>query len=316
MGRKVEYDITAMLNRGMILTAVLILALSFTGCGAKRLNKQKPDVKSIIWQQNDQFVRIEGQDHDSILATANNHPATFSANLIRKTLGSLQVQFEGNEKPVAVFSPDELEILGEAVSQGLAQAGPHEDITFTIAGFHQGRSARTISTCRLFIENDRLNLIIGTLHGEYSENMDRSRHPLVTGSRKYTPATTDWTIVPRPGVKYKTNGAITSDVITRRDWLILNPTAQTFREAAQIWEDSVQFEAQQQEIHQKLEKMERSIEQMRQNPTPGTPMAAPAGPMQVDKIEQRLQILQQLKNKGLINDDDFRAKKQEIIDSI
>lgn len=322
MGRKAVFGITATLNRCMILTAVLILALSLAGCGAKLLNNKESTVKSIIWQQHDQFVRIEGQDRDSILVPANDHPATLSANLIRKTLGSLEVQFEGEAKPVPVFSQDELEILGEAVSRGLAQAGPDEDITFAIAGIHQGHTARTISTYRLFIENDRLNLIIGTLHGEYAENIDRSRDPLVPGSRKYTPpnqrqSTTGWTIVPRTGMKYKTNGAITSDVVTRQDWLILKPTADTFREAAKIWEDSVQFEAQQQEINQKIEAMERSIEQMKQTSTTDTPMAAPApvGSMGLGKIEQRLQILQQLKNKGLINDDDFRSKKQEILDS-
>jgi len=322
MACKAVSGITATLNRYMILTTVLILTLALAGCGAKLLRNKESDVKSVIWQQQDQFVRIEGQDRDSILVPANDHPAAISANLIRKTLGSLEVQFEGEENPVPVFSQDELEILGEEVSRGLAQAGPHEDITFAIAGTHRGHAARDISTYRLFVENDRLNLIIGTLHGKHTENSDRSGYPLVPGSRQYIPldqrqTTTGWTIVPRAGMKYKTNGAITSDILTRPDWLILNPTAETFREAAKMLEESSQFEAEQQEINQKIEAMQRSIEQMKQTSTTGTPMAAPVpvAPMAVDKIEQRLQILQQLKNKGLINDDDFRAKKQDILDS-
>lgn len=316
MRRKAVSGKTATLYGCMMLTAVMLLSLS--GCGANLLKSEKPDVKSVIWNHQDQFVRIESQDRDSIMVAANDHPANLSPNLIRKTLGSLEVQFEGVEKPVPVFSQEELEVLGEAVSKGLAQAGEDEDITFAIAGIHKGQAEPEISTCRLFINNDQLNLIIGTLHEKYTVNMDRSRHPLVPGSRKYAPHTTNWTIAPRTGMKYKTNGALTSDVVTRYDWLIMNPTPDTFREAAQIWENSAQFESEQQKIQQKIQKMEQSIEQMKQTSATGAPVTAPApaGPMELNKIEQRLQILQQLKDKGLINDDEFRSKKQDILDSI
>jgi hypothetical protein len=305
---------TAMLYGVMIISTVL--ALSLAGCGANLQKSANSNVKSVIWTNQDQFVRIESQDRDTIMVASNDHPANLSANLIRKTLGSLEVTFEGEENPVPVFSPEELEILGDTISHGLAQAGPDEDITFATAGIHQGQTAPEMSTYRLFITDDRLNLIIGTLHEKHTENIDRSRHPLVPGSRKYTRRTINWTIAPRIGMKYKTNGAITSDVVTRYDWLILNPTPDTFREAAQIWEDSAQFESEQQKIQQKIQKMEQSIEQMKQTSASGAPLAAPAGPMGLNKIEQRLQILQQLKDKGLINDDEFRSKKQEILDSI
>lgn len=318
---KAVFGMPATLNRCVIVTVVL--ALSLAGCGTSLLNNKKADVKSVIWEQQDQFVRIESQDRDSILISGNDHPAKLSANLIRKTLGSLEVQFEGEEKPVPVFSPEELDILGETVSRGLAQAGPHEDITVAIAGIHMGSAVPEISTYRLFLENDRLNLIIGTLHQKYAETSGRGKYAPMLASRKYTPpnergTTTGWAIVPRIGVQHKTNGALANDVVTRYDWLILNPTPETFREAAQMWEDSAQFESQQQEMQQKIQKMEQSIEQMKQNSTTGAPAAAPASdePMGLNKIEQRLQILQRLKNKGLINEEDFRAKKQEILDSI
>lgn len=316
MRRKSVLGKTATLYGIIILTAVL--ALSLAGCGANLPQGEKSNVKSVIWNNQDQFVRIESQDRDSIMVSANDHPAKLSTNLIRKTLGSLEVQFKGEENPVPVFSQEELETLGEPISRGLALAGPNEDITFAIAGIHQGRTSQGISTYRLFVQDDRLNLIIGTLHEKYTENMDRSRVPLIPGSRKYTPHSINWTIAPRVGMKYKTNGAITSDVAIRYDWLILNPSAESFREAAQMWEDSAEFESEQQKMQQKIQKMEQSIEQMKKTSTTGAPIAAPvtAKPMELNKIEQRLEILQQLKNKGLINDDEFRSKKQEILDSI
>jgi hypothetical protein len=318
MGCKAVFGKTATLYGCLILTAVL--ALSLSGCGANLLKDGKSNVKSVIWEHQDQFVRIESQDRDSILVAANDHPANLSANLIRKTLGSLEVRFEGEENPVPVFSPEELEILGEAVSRGLAQADPHEDITFAIAGTHQGNTSQDISTYRLFVEDDRINLIIGTLHEKYTRNPDQSSHPLTPASRKYTPldqrqTTASWRIVPKIGMEYKTNGALTSDVVTRYDWLILNPTPATFREAARMWEDSAQFETEQQKMSQKIEQMQQSIEQMKQTSTTGT-VPSPSAPVELHKIEQRLEILLRLKNKGLIDDDEFRAKKQEILDSI
>ncbi len=321
MEHKTIFGITATLNRSMTLTAVLVLVLFLAGCGGNRLTNKKTDIKAVIWQQQDQFVRIEAQDHDSILMPDNDHPVKLSANLIRKLLGSLEVQFEGKKKPIPVFSQDELEVLGESASLGLAQAGPQEDITFAIAGIHEGHTAPVISTYRLFVKKDLLNLIIGTLHGEYAENIDRVKHPLVPASRKYIPlhqrqTTTSWTIVPHLGMKHKTTGAITSDVSTRPDWLVLNPTPETYREAAQIWEDSAQIDAEQHKINMKIESMQRSIEQMKQTITTGAPMAAPGGSIGLDKIKQRLQVLQELRNSGFISDDEFRSKKQQILDSI
>ncbi len=310
MRHKAVFGKTAMLHGCMIFTA--FLALSLAGCGANLQKGANSNVKSVIWTNQDQFVRIESQDRDSIMVSANDHPAKLSANLIRKTLGSLEVQFQGEEKPVPIFSQEELEILGEPISRGLAQAEPNEDITFAIAGIHQGRTSQDISTYRLFVQDDRLNLIIGTLHQKYTGDMAL----LIPGSRKYTPHSINWTIEPRVGMKHKTNGALTSDVVTRYDWLILNPTPDTFREAAQIWEDSAEFESEQHRMQQKIQKMEQSIEQIKRTSTTGTPMTAPAVPTELNKIEQRLQVLQQLKNKGLINDDEFRSKKQEILDSI
>lgn len=319
MERMTVFGRMVTLNRRVILAASL--ALSLAGCGSNLLNNKEnaeTHVRPAIWQHQHQFVRIESQDRDSILVPANDHPANFSANLIRKMLDSLEVQFEGEAKPVAMFSPAELEILGAAVSRGLAQAGPREDVTFAIAGVHPQSGSRVISTGRLFVEKDRLNLIIGALHEPYPESAAPSGPLFAPGSRKYTApdqgkTTAGWAIMGKIGMQHKTGGAIASDVVTRPDWLILNPTPDTFREATKMWEESAQYQSEQQKMHQKIEEIEQSIEQIKQTPASGAPATA-AGPMELDNIEQRLQFLQQLKNKGLIDDAEFRTKKQELLD--
>jgi hypothetical protein len=343
MGRKVVFTKCKILYGRTILAAVLVLILS--GCGASLLGGNKAEISSVIWEHRDQFVRIESQDRSTTPPPANDHPANLSAERIRNMLGSLDVQFEGDDQPVPVFTFKELEILGEAISSGLAQAGPREDVTFAIAGIHRDfisfSTDRSISTYRAFVENGQFNLIIGTLHEAYVENTERRMYPLIPGSRKYTPPNprrkiVTWQIMPEAGLELKT-----IDGRKRHDWLVLNTNPElwksamaekkeaketakeAFREASEVREESAQLEVEQQRMRSELQEMKQTIEQMKQAPATGVsaPAAAPAAvapaaPTGLEKIEQRLQILQQLKTKGLINDQEYRTKKQEILDSI
>ena len=340
MGRKTVFGKCKALYGRMILSAVLALILS--GCGANLLGGKNAEISSVIWKHRDQFVRIESQDRATTPPPANDHPASLSAEQIRNMLGSLDVQFEKQEKPVPVFTFKELELLGEAISSGLTQAGPREDVTFAITGIHRDfisfSKDRSVSTYRAFVENGQFNLIIGDLHEEYIEATERRLYPLVPGSRKYTPPNprrkiTTWQIMPEAGLKTKT-----IDGRERHDWLVLNTDPQlwksamaekkeaketakeAFREASEVREESAQLELEQQRMRSELQEMKQTIEQMKQAPAASATAPAvaptPAAPAGLDKIEQRLQILQQLKAKGLINDQEFRAKKQEILDSI
>ncbi len=339
MGRKAVFGKRKALFGRTILT--LMLALMLAGCGANLLGGKDAEISDVLWKHRDQFVRIESQDRGAGKPPANDHPATLSVELIRNMLGSLDVQFEDKENPVPVFTTKELELLGEVISSGLAQAGPREDVTFAIAGIHRELVSfskdRSISTYRAFVENGKFNLIIGTLHEEYIENTERRMYPLVPGTRKYTPPNprrkiVRWEIMPEAGLEKKT-----IDGRERQDWLVLdtNPelwksamaekkeakeTAKdAFREASAVREESALIEVEQQKLRQEMQEMQRTIEQLKQAPATGEPTAPPAAPVAptgLDKIEQRLQILQQLKSKGLISDDEFRAKKQEILDSI
>ncbi len=344
MGRKVVFGKRKTLYGRTILAAVL--ALTLTGCGANLLGGKDAETSSVIWKHRDQFVRIESQDRGTTQPPANDHPANLSAKQIRNILNSLDVQFEGDEKPAPLFTLKELEILGDACSAGLAQAGPREDVTFAIAGIHRDLISfskdRSISTYRVFVDNGQLNLIIGTLHQTYAGSTDRRIIPLVPGSRKYTPPNPRrnniaWQIMPEAGLELKT-----IDGRERHDWLVLNTNPQlwksamaekkeaketakdAFREASEVREESAQLEVEQQRMRSELQEMKQTIEQMKQTPAVGAsaPVAAPvaipapAAATGLEKIEQRLQILQQLKAKGLINDQEYRAKKQEILDSI
>jgi len=340
MGQKYLFSIRKNLARRMMLAALATLIL--TGCGCSLSGGGKAESNSVIWKYRDQFVRIEDQGPDNGPVPPNDHPVQLSAEQIRTILGSLDAHFEDEEKPVPLFTYNELEILGDALSTGLATAQPREDVTFAIVGIHREfisfTSDRQYVSGRIFYQDGKLNLLIGRLHENYRANIDRRLYPVETGSRQYTPpdprrpAPSSWKPVSMAGLETPTVAGI-----NRTDWLVLNPDPQlwktalaekkeaketardAFREASEVRESSVQLEAEQQKLKTEMQEMKQAIKEMKQAPATAVPAAATpaaATPTGLKKIEERLQILQNLKSKGLITEEEFRAKKLEILDSI
>jgi hypothetical protein len=328
------------LVRRVALAALATLIL--TGCSGSLLGGGKAEANNVIWKLRDQFVRIEAQDQGSEPTPPNDHPVQLAAEQIRTMLGALDAQFEGEEKPVPLFTYNELEILGDALSTGLATAQPREDVTFAIVGIHREfisfASDLQYVSGRVFYQDGKLNLLIATLHEPYWANIDRRMSPLETGTRKLTApdprkrAPRSWKPVPMAGLETPT-----IEGINRTDWLVLNPDPQlwkaalaekkeaketardAFREASEVRESSVQLEAEQQKLKTEMQEMKQTIEEMKKAPATAAPAAAApaaAAPTGLKKIEERLQILQNLKSKGLITEEEFRAKKLEILDSI
>jgi HAMP domain-containing protein len=331
----------------IIPAAMAFLILS--GCGGSLLGSGKTESENYIWKHRDQFVRIENQGRGNGPIPPNHHPVQLSADQLRTMLGALDAQFESEEKPVPMFTYKELEILGDALSTGLATAQPHEDVTFAIVGIHREfisfTSDRQYVSGRVFYQDGKLNLIIATLHEPYWANVDRRMSPLETGSRKYT-APDPRKTAPRPWKPVAMAGLETPIVagINRTDWLVLNPDTQlwkttaaekkeaketakaAFREASEVRETSAQLETEQQQLRTELEQMKQTIQEMKQAPVKTAPpaaaapapapapAAAPAPGM--SKIEERLDLLKKLKSKGLITEEEYQAKKQEILDSL
>jgi hypothetical protein len=132
--------------------------------------------------------------------------------------------------------------------------------------------------------------------------------------------------------------------IKRNDWLVLTPDPQlwksaiaqrvetketakeAFREASEVRETSAQLETEQQQLRTELEQMKQTIQEMKQAPVKAAPPAAtapapaptPAAATApgMSKIEERLDLLKKLKSKGLITEEEYQAKKQEILDSL
>lgn len=312
----------------------LTLALTILSLACATLDA-RADNNELIWKHRDQYVRLEPQDRGNQPPPPNDHPASLSPEQIQDMLGSLEIHYPKREKMEKLFTYSELTVLQEAVSEALAAAAPGQDVAFATVGVHRGLLSfshdRAVTTGRIFFVDGKLNLIIGQLHEEYDENEDRRMHPFLPGSRKYTPPRSwepakPWEVVPQGGLAMKQQGDI-----ERYDWLVLDPDPElwkavraekqaaketakaAFQEASQVRQESAQVSAEQERLRAEVEALKQQMETLRQAPK-AAPVATPA-PAE-DAIEGRLRRLQSLRDKGLITEEEYQAKRQEIIDSI
>lgn len=315
----------------LVLTLAIMLA-SVTVPDAEAGNQVR------LWKHRDQYVRLESQDRGAQPSGPNDHPVTLAPERIREMLGSLDVRYPKRDKIEPLFTSSELNTLQDAVSMGLAKATAGQDVTFAIVGIHRGLMSfshdRSVTTGRIFFSKGKLNLILGRLHEEYNEEEDRRMHPFVPGRRKYK-APRSWEtekpyeIVKQGGVALKKQGDI-----ERYDWLMLDPdpklwkairaekkaakeTAKAaFQEASQVRQKSAEVSAEQERLRAELESLKKDMRAIKQAPAVVPAATQASRPEAGDSVKVRLRRLKDLRDEELITEDEYRAKRQEILDSL
>lgn len=237
-----------------------------------------------VWQLHDQYVKVEKQDPVAGgQAIANAHPVTITADRLRAILDDLLLRSSG-EKGLQLFNDDELDVLGEHLHAGLMSAGPGEDVTFAVVGQYRafmGLKQRMVTTGRVFAGNGELNIIFGNLHRPLRDNEDRRLLPFLPG-RRSTTASNEGTLVAKEG------GEPFS--LKRSDWVVFpleGPTAPPVEPVAT--------------------KADHAPAASEAKPTP---VRGKAG------IAERLAILNDLHDKRLITDEEYRLKRLEILNEL
>ncbi|MGE4544101.1 MAG: hypothetical protein AB7D06_08330 [Pedobacter sp.] len=317
--------------------AALFLALAIINVSIALPDAQAGTQKS-FWKHRDQYVRLEPQDRGEQPTEQNAHPVTLKPELIRDMLGTLEINYPGRDKREPLFTFAELNILQDAVSQALAAATPKEDVAFAIVGIHRGLVSfshdRSVTTGRIFFSQGKLNLILGRLHEDYDEEEDRRMHPFLPGSRKYkAPRSWEpaepWGVSQQAGVETKKQGDI-----ERYNWLILDPNPKlwqavraekqaaketakaAFQEASQVRQESAQVSAEQERLRAELEALKQDMKSMKQAPSAAPAIVQPAQTEATDSIKIRLRRLKDLRDEELISEDEYQAKRQEILDNL
>jgi hypothetical protein len=218
------------------------------------------------------FVRVEQSEPG---AAENAHPFSISVEALRQRLVQPKVSGSVSMSAVPLFTEEELTEFAAPLAAALAKAGPHEDVVFVVAGnrgLFGAYSPKFYTTGRLFVRNERINLILGQVHERYEGEEWSAR-----GSRKFLPGSraqrvdAGWTVDP----------AGAQQPAGRPDWLLFD--TRTIPVAA---------------------------------PTVPSTSTPPAAESRSSEIENRLRTLQQLKDKGLITDEEYRERRRAILQSL
>lgn len=276
---------------------VLLVAIlgGVAGCASTGTGQAGEVHVSTVWKARDQYVAIEKQDRQKGVApTANAHPADLSVERLRSALESIEAHPTGKDQTVALFKNPELEILGEKIREGLASAAPDEDVTFAVIGHYPAllglMQERKVTTGRVFCLDGKLNIIFGDILRDARDNEDRRLFPLLPGSRTSS-VPGEWMLVAKPdGERF---------ILNRPDWatfplappraLVVPPPVQQPVPGSAVISEKVPPHA-----------------------------ASPEKPGKSGRtsVEERLIILNELRNKNLITDEEYRMKRQEILNEL
>jgi hypothetical protein len=273
--------------RGVLALTLLVMVAS--SCLAM-------DSKRVLWESRDQFVALESIDAVKGGAKIpNQHPADISRERLLDILGSIQVRLEEQSDPIPLFTERSLEVLAPRLEEAFKEAKPDEDVTFAIIGLHLGRQAiakvSKATAGRLFYQGGRLNLIVGKAQYEFNERQERRLYPFTPGNREYT-AEGDWALFPQPGQSAMT--------VLRKDWVAFGND----------WKPTVAA---------------APIENKATGAMPGAVSGAqPAQPTALDKLfsgkagktAERLGVLKELRDKGVITEEEYRSKRLMILNEL
>lgn len=307
----------------LLMILFLPLMLLTSGCSVynsvfnSSSEKAATNSDRTLWHSREQNVRIVKQDIAKSGAGAqNDHPIMLDPGQIRHALASLEVRFTRDGKLVPVFTEAELDVLGSKLSEGLAQAGPNEDITFVIIGQRRAvygiAKQRKVTTGRVFYKDGKLNVIFGKMVADIGEHADFRFDPLSPGSRT-KPVSHEWILEDEPDVQFYAGG----DMI-RSDWVVMDLASMVAHEA--LGTKPVVTARSSSEMSAGSPQRVSTPQETGQGQGPAyqaSTVTQISQPGKVNRsIEERLQILNNLKNKQLITDEEYKTKRASILNDL
>jgi len=240
------------------------------------LTASEPEVRSYEYRPAYGYVRIERIERG---APDNAHPFTVSAGALKQWLAALKVKGSLSLDAKPIFNNEELDEFALPLASALAKVGPKDDVTFTVVGNHGVfgiYSPRTYTSGRLFMRDGQLNVVFGIMHEPNDMPTNGSGVPPMPGSRARRIEGV-WNIVVPNGVRLADN---------RGDWVIVDTAAMPVAAPAA-----------------EKEKQTGPV-------TTSTPES------RSQEIENKLRVLDHLKARGMITDDEYRERRRAILQGI
>jgi len=162
------------------LAASLALALGSCGALGSKTDKDGPEVLRYEYRPSLGFVRIERIESG---APDNAHPFGISLDAMRQKLAGVKLRGD------PIFTNEELDELVPYLAAALKSVASNEDVTFALTGSHGllGKfSPKTVTTGRVFVHDQRLNIIFGVVHDPFAilqMQTPNVQQPFIPGTR-------------------------------------------------------------------------------------------------------------------------------------
>ncbi|MGA8864571.1 MAG: SHOCT domain-containing protein [Gallionella sp.] len=249
-----------------------------------------------LWTAGNDYVQLAPG------SAINQHPVKVSAEQITVLLGQFYKRGKNNE-PVPYFSQDEISRISPRLVPLFAKAKPDQDIEFGTS-FRSDSFPfvpRVLNAGRLFIENGRLNLLIGMCARAQDLGYEETfgKFPELDHGSRTKPAK-------NVGCELLASND-TEQVNNRTDWLRLNINAVLTARAVPVFPSSapLTFGA----TASSVQVTAPATVPSEAGSVPTKTLAAPAS--SASEAEQRLIILKRLHDEGLITDAEYQQKRAE-----
>ena len=271
----------------------------------------------VLWKSGKNlYIKLEDQEGSA--AKPNDQPVTLDAKKLVNALNALRIRgnYAKAEEMKTLFSIQQVQILGQYLAKGLQQARPDQDIVFALIKRHRGLlSIETVDYVagRAFYVDGKLNIIIGDYNRPADRFKERTTQSMGGGEVQYF--FDNGSRGSKSGFK---KSVITGDGISthddRKDWLLVDVDTASrsyvaMQEQKSKQEDkTAETEAARLEaarLAQERREMKLEMARMRKQMKEGS--AAPK------TVEERLQTLEDLKKKGLISEEEYKSKRQQIL---
>lgn len=308
------------------------------------------DNGNTIWNDGrNVYVRLAPQDESDF--GSNEHPVQLDQKTVAEALSQLVLEKSSRSSkdaaPTAVFTDGQARLLGEHLVGGLGRADPEQDIVFALERVHRNRfglkNNRLYVAGRAFYKDGMLNMIVGEYDRAADAGFEGAYDPTHVGivaydfnhgAREQPSRSFNRSIDDAHGVSVATVGQQ-----RRSDWATLN--LEQASEAAAInarIRNDEEVKRKRQELRELTERANQAEGRLRDaaaataaRASTATPKPAPA-PAPADvatpagatatvaplsrSIEVRLNLLNDLKAKGLVTDEEYARKRQQILDAL
>jgi hypothetical protein len=273
---------TRALSTSMLMMAVLAVACSLGAVPANR-------VACGMCEESDRFVRLQvsTKDHDAESGQPYSHPFRWSAEQWKPILRSIHVQkrdqgilfiFGPNGPTLPAFTPAEVDYLSETLTRAFAQAQPSEVVVFGLTS-PKTQEITEITTGAWYVKDAQLHLILGNYREAFTMASIRE---LLWQDPLHMIAGPLYEFVPGP---YQS--------LTREDKGI-----GTF-------------------LIPEAPQLALTYQQLSSGAPPvdgGHEKGSPPSAYPDSSLEGKLKRLKQIRDDGLITDDEFAAKKKALLD--